>query len=320
MDEKISIVIPCYRSEKMIFSVVEEIISYVRNMNYEIILVCDCSPDNVWDEIKKLQETYTNVHGILFSKNFGQHSATLAGYRHVNGDIIITMDDDGQSDPSAIPRFIDKIHEGYDVVYARYPVAEKSAFRKFGSWLNRKMAETLTGMPKNIQGNSYYAMRSFVKDEMVRYTNSFPYLGGLVFRTTSNIGEIEVDHRVRKEGESGYSIGKLLKLWVNGFTAFSVLPLRMATMLGFVFSVLGFVLGLVFLIRKLINPEIMLGWTSMMVIILFLGGIILLAVGLIGEYVGRIYIGQNQAPQYVIKERTWRNEELSRDAADNKDK
>ena len=306
VEEKISIVIPCYRSEKMIATVVEEIISYVEQWNYEIILVCDCSPDNVWEEIKKLQQKHDTVQGILFSKNFGQHAATLAGYRHATGDIIVTMDDDGQSDPEAISRMIDKLHEGYDVVYAKYPVYEKSPFRIFGSWINKKMAEILTGKPSNIQGNSFYAMRKFVKEEMTRYTNSFPYLGGLVFRTTSSIAEVDVSHRGRKEGTSGYTIGKLVKLWINGFTAFSVLPLRIASLTGFFFSALGFVLGVILVIRKIINPAIILGYTSMMVAIFFLGGIILLAVGLIGEYVGRIYIGQNQSPQYVIKETTWK--------------
>lgn len=306
MEEKISIVIPCYRSEKMIASVVEEIISYVNKRKYEIILICDCSPDNVWSEIKKLQAKYDTVHGILFSKNFGQHAATLAGYRHSTGDIIVTMDDDGQCDPSAISRMIDKLHEGYDVVYAKYPSFEKTPFRVFGSWLNSKMAEILTEKPVGIQGNSFYVMRRYVKDEMIRYTNSFPYLGGLVFRVTSNIAEVDVEHRGRKEGTSNYTIGKLVKLWVNGFTAFSVLPLRIASLLGIVFSCIGFILGLVFVIRKLLNPEIILGFTSIIVIVLFLGGIILLSVGLIGEYVGRIYISQNQAPQYVIKEKTWK--------------
>ena len=305
LDEKISVVIPCYRSEKMIVSVVEELISCLKEREYEIILVCDCSPDNVWDKIKSLQEKYPAVHGILFAKNFGQHAATLAGYRHVTGDIIITMDDDGQSDPSAISRMIDKIHEGYDVVYAKYPVFEKSPFRVFGSWLNRKMAESLAGKPTGIQGNSFYAMRRFVLDEVIRYTNSFPYLGGLVFRTTSNITEIEVEHRGRQEGQSNYTIKKLVMLWINGFTAFSVLPLRIASMLGIIFSGVGFLLGVIIIIRKLLNPAIILGYSSTMVAIFFLGGVILLAVGLIGEYVGRIYIGQNQAPQYVIKERTW---------------
>lgn len=305
MSEKISVIIPCYRSEHMIVSVVVELIGVLKDMPYEIILVCDCSPDNVWGEIKKLQSRNQEVHGILFSKNFGQHSATLAGYRHATGDIIVTMDDDGQSDPAAIPRMIDKIHEGYDVVYARYPSSKKSLFRRFGSWLNRKMSEMLAGKPANIQANSFFTMQRFVMDEMVRYTNSFPYIGGLVFRTTSNIAEVNVEHRSRKEGKSSYSVKKLFMLWINGFTAFSVVPLRMASILGFLFSGLGFILGVILIVRKILNPAIILGYTSMMVAIFFLGGIILLALGLIGEYVGRLYIGQNQAPQYVIKERTW---------------
>ena len=312
VDEKISVVIPCYRSEEMIIPVVEEIITYLHTRQYEIVLVCDGSPDHVWDKIKELQARHSEVHGILFSKNFGQHSATLAGYRHVTGDIIITMDDDGQSDPSAISRMVDKIHEGYDVVYAKYAIFEKSLFRRFGSWLNRKMSETLAGKPTDVQGNSFYAMKRYVLDEVVRYTNSFPYIGGLVFRTTNNITEIEVDHRNRKEGKSNYTFRKMLMLWINGFTAFSVLPLRVASLVGLVFSVIGFLLGVIIVIRKLLNPLIILGYTSTMVTIFFLGGIILLAVGLIGEYVGRIYIGQNQAPQYVIKERTWNPEEESR--------
>ncbi len=311
MEEKISVVIPCYRSEKTISTVVDELILYLRGFPHEIILVCDGSPDHVWEEIKKLRGKYNTVQGVLFSKNFGQHAATLAGYRQAIGDIIITMDDDGQSDPSAIPQMIDKIHEGYDVVYARYRKFSKSAFRRFGSWVNRKMAEKLAGKPEGIQGNSFYAMRSFVKNEVIRYTNSYPYIGGLVFRATSSITEIEVVHRTRKEGKTNYSLGKLLKLWLNGFTAFSVLPLRAASFMGFVFSFFGFLFGIIVIIRKLTNPEILLGYSSIIVTLLFLGGIILIAIGLIGEYVGRIYIGQNQSPQYVIKELTQDEREIN---------
>lgn len=304
MDEKISVVIPCYQSEKVIASVVEEIITYLGNMPHEFILVCDCSPDNEWEEIKKLHNKYPAVHGILFSKNFGQHSATMAGYRQSTGDIIITMDDDGQSDPAGITLMIEKIREGYDVVYAKYPSLKESSFRVFGSKINRKMAEFLAEKPKNIQTSSFFAMRRFVLSEMIRYTNSFPYIGGLVFRSTSNITEVEVEQRARIEGKSGYTVKKLIKLWFNGFTAFSVTPLRIASVLGIVFSGIGFILGVAMIVRKLLNPSILLGYSSVMATIFFLGGLLLLSLGLIGEYVGRIYIGLNQAPQYVIKEVT----------------
>ena len=306
MEEKISIVIPCYRSEKIISSVVEEIISVLSNLPYEIILVCDGSPDNVWAEIKNLHSGHECVHGILLSRNFGQHSATLAGYRVATGDIIITMDDDGQCDPSAILRMIDKINDGYDVVYAKYPFFKKSNFRIFGSWINRKMAEILTGKPPGIQTNSFFSMKRFVMDEIIRYKNSFPYLGGLVFRTTNNITEIIVSQRKRQEGISSYTLPKLVKLWINGFTAFSILPLRIASLLGVAFSLTGFILGTITIIEKILNPDILMGYTSLMVTILFIGGVILLALGMIGEYIGRIYISQNQAPQYVVKEFTER--------------
>ena len=304
MEEKISIVIPCYRSEKIIASVVEEIISILNTLSYEIILVCDGSPDNVWEEIRKLHTRLKCVHGILLSKNFGQHSATLAGYRMATGDIIITMDDDGQSDPSAILKMVDKINDGYDVVYAKYPTFKKSKFRIFGSWVNRKMAEVFAGKPTGIQANSFVAMKKFVVNEVIRYTNAFPYLGGLVFRATNNITEIDVTQRKRKEGSSSYTITKLIKLWINGFTAFSILPLRIASLLGFVFSLAGFIFGIITIIKKLMNPNIVIGYTSLMVTIFFIGGVILLALGMIGEYIGRIYISQNQAPQYVIKDFT----------------
>lgn len=311
--DKISIVIPCYKSEKVIASVVEEIISYIGKMTYEIILVCDGSPDNVWEAIRKLNQKYPRIHGILFSKNFGQHAATMAGYRHVTGDIIITMDDDGQSDPAGILPMIKKIHEGYDVVYARYSSFKKSSFRVIGSEINRKMAEVLADKPKNIQTNSFFAMRRFILEEVIRYTNSYPYIGGLVFRVTNNITEIDVNQRLRKEGKSSYTITKLLMLWLNGFTAFSIKPLRVASILGMLFSCMGFIFGIIIIIRKLLNPYILLGYSSIMIAIFFLGGVLLLAIGLIGEYVGRIYIGMNQAPQYVIKEttRTFRKDQFA---------
>lgn len=302
--KKISIVIPCYRSANMIISVVEEIISVIKDFSYEIILVCDCSPDDEWEEIKKLHKIYPTVHGVLLSKNFGQHSAIMAGYRKASGDIIVTMDDDGQSDPKGILPLVYKIREGFDVVYARYPTFKKSGFRILGSAINRKMAEVLAGKPVGIQGNSFFAMRCFVMKEIIKYTRSYPYLGGLIFRTTSNITEIDINHRDRREGNSGYTFKKLFSLWLNGFTAFSVVPLRLASLLGVCFSLVGFLLGTLIIVRKLLNPQILLGYSSIMATIFFLGGLLLLSIGLIGEYVGRIYMGINQAPQYVVKETT----------------
>lgn len=299
----VSIVIPCYRSQTTLAPVVEEIIEVMGNREYEIILVCDGSPDHVWEVIKGLAEKYPKlIKGVLFSRNFGQHSALMAGYRKAKGDVVVSMDDDGQSDPQGITKLLEKLEEGYDVVYARYPKLKESPLRRFGSWLDSKMSESLIGKPKHVKGTSFNAIRRFVIDEMVRYENSYPYVGGLVYRTTKNIGEVEIEHKDRVDGTSGYSLMKLIKLWMNGFTAFSEKPLRAATFLGIGCAMIGFLYGIIIVIQKFVNPAVQLGYSSLMAVILFIGGMLMLLLGIIGEYIGRIYITINNAPQYVIKE------------------
>lgn len=241
---------------------------------------------------------------ISFSKNFGQHSALMAGLRESTGDIVICLDDDGQTPPQEAAKLIDKINDGYDVVYARYDEKQHSVFRNFGSALNNRMSEIMLGKPKNLYMSSYVAMKRFVVDEIVRYENSYPYLGGLVLRTTSSITDVPVNHKKRTTGSSGYTLGKLISLWLNGFTSFSIKPLRVATVTGMVFSVAGFIMVIYLIIDKLLHPEsILLGWTSNMAVLLFIGGLILMVLGLVGEYLGRTFISLNKQPQYVIKEK-----------------
>ena len=306
MKELLSFVIPCYRSEKTIRPVITELIQEIsrrkEQYEYEIFLINDCSPDNVWQVIRELCQENEKIHGISFARNFGQHSALMAGYRFCRGEIIISLDDDGQAPVESIYALVDKIKEGYDVVFGRYPEVKQSAFRKWGSHLNHIMTEVLLEKPKEIVSNSFYAMRRFVAREMLHYQNSFPYIGGLIFRTTRNIANVDVNQRERAEGKSGYNLMKLVMLWLNGFTAFSVKPLRIASLIGFVSAVLGFLWGIYTIIHKLVNPEVLLGYSSLMAIILFIGGLIMLMLGMIGEYVGRIYISLNNSPQYVLKE------------------
>ena len=303
----LSFVIPCYRSEKTISGVVEELqaelLRSLPEYSYEIILVNDCSPDNVWSVIRQLCEKDSRIFGISFSRNFGQHAALMAGYRQSSGKIIISMDDDGQAPIESIKALVDKIGEGYDVVFGRYLEIKQSGFRKFGSKINRRMSETLLDQPKSIVGNSFFAMRSFVAQDMIRYENPYPYLGGLIFRVTRKVANIDVIQRDRTAGSSGYSLFKLIALWMNGFTAFSVKPLRLASFIGMGSAFLGFLWGIYTIIHKLINPTVQLGYSSIMAVILFIGGLIMLMLGLIGEYVGRIYICLNSAPQYVIREK-----------------
>lgn len=252
--------------------------------------------------IQRLVNTFGNVIGISLARNFGQHAALMAGYRSCRGEIVVSLDDDGQTPADEAFLLIDKIREGYDVVYGCYPEIKQSHFRIFGSWVNEKMVEILLGKPRALKCTSYYAARRFIIEEMLRYKNSYPYVGGLVLRSTKNIANVPVHHRARMEGRSGYSIGKLLALWFNGFTAFSVKPLRLATVVGFLCAFAGFVYGLVMVIRKLLGFTTVLGYSSLITVILFIGGIIMVLLGIIGEYIGRIYISINNAPQYVIRE------------------
>lgn len=199
----LSFVIPCYRSENTIAGVVKEIddlMSLRNDYTYEIVLVNDCSPDNVWGTIIKMASCRNDIKALSFAKNFGQHAALMAGYKLAKGDLIVSLDDDGQTPVNQMFELIDKLDEGYDVVYARYHKLKESFWRRCGSWLSNKMSEVLIDKPKGILGSSFYVMKSFVAREMVKYTNSYPFVGGLVFRSTKSIANVYVEHRERKEG------------------------------------------------------------------------------------------------------------------------
>lgn len=301
---KVSYVIPCYRSEKTLQSVVDEIrnkMTELKKYTYEIILVDDCSPDGTFNVIRELCVEDKNIIGLSHAKNFGQHAALMAGYHFATGDIVVSLDDDGQTPADEVDKLLNKIEDGYDVVYAEYEHKQHSAFRNFGSNVNRKMTEVLLGKPKELYISSYFAARRFVIDEIIKYQNAYPYVIGLVLRTTKNICNVTVTHRERIEGTSGYSMKKLIALWVNGFTSFSVIPLRVATFGGVFVAFLGFLYAIYTIVTKIIDPNRIIGWSSTISIMLILGGFTLLVLGMIGEYIGRIYISLNNSPQYVIR-------------------
>lgn len=303
--EKLSFVIPCYGSETTIEIVVNEIRETLKQRpeyHYEIILVNDCSPDRVWPRIRALALADSHITGIDLAKNFGQHAALMAGYRHCTGDLIISLDDDGQTPACELFTLVDKMKEGWDVVYASYAHKMHSGFRNFGTWMNERMTESLIGKPKGLRVTSYFIMRRFIADEILRYENAYPYIEGLIFRATRNIANVPVTHHERMVGESGYTFSKLLALWFNGFTAFSVKPLRIATFCGSACACIGFLYGIYVVIRKLVDSSIEMGWSSIIASIFFLGGLILIMLGMIGEYIGRIYISINNAPQYTIRQ------------------
>ena len=301
---KVSFVIPCYQSAQTLPGVVREIRETIQSdarYHYEIILVNDASPDDTFDTIQELCAEDENIIGVDFAKNFGQHAGLMAGMNLSTGDVVVCLDDDGQTPPCEVWKLLLKIEEGYDVAYARYEHKEQSAFKNFGSAMNSLMTETMLGKPKELYISSYFAAKRFVVEEMTQYKNAFPFVDGLILRTTANICNVDIVHRKRTTGKSGYTFRKLLGLWINGFTAFSVKPLRMATYSGCLTAVLGFVYAIYTIIKKLVDPTVPVGWSSTMAAMLVLGGLILLVLGLIGEYVGRMYLCQNNSPQYVIR-------------------
>ena len=306
MRKLVSIVIPCYRSAEMIGGVVADINREMEKLQekyrWEIILVNDCSPDKTFDVIRELCREYTNICGINLARNFGQHAALMAGFHQVKGDILVCMDDDGQTPAFAIKDLLQGLEEGSDVVYAKYEHKHHNAFRNFGSRVNDLMLKFMLGKPADLYVSSFFAARRFIVDEMLRYQNAYPYVIGLVLRATRNIKNVTVEHQDRKAGESGYTLSKLLGLWFNGFTAFSEKPLRVATMIGTGCAFLGFLYGLYTIIKKLVNPMVPIGFSSLMSALMFIGGMLMLMVGLVGEYIGRMYICMNNAPQYVVRE------------------
>ena len=304
--KKISFVIPCYRSEQTLPRVVAEIqkkMNTLTQYEYDILLVNDCSPDGTYEVIRSLCRENENIKGIDFARNFGQHSALMAGLRHSDGDYVVCLDDDGQTPADEADKLLEKLEEGYDAVYAKYEHKRHSAFRNFGSRVNELMARTMLGKPAALYISSYFAVKRFVVEDMVRYENSYPYVIGLVLRATRNIANVAVNHREREVGTSGYTLKKLISLWFNGFTAFSVQPLRIATAIGACSAVAGFLYGIYTIVKRLINPDVPMGFSSTMAAIVFFGGMIMLMLGMIGEYIGRIYISLNNSPQYVIREK-----------------
>lgn len=304
---KLSFIIPCYRSEKTIMAVVkeiEEIVQQKKEYEYEMITVNDGSPDQVLGVLQEEAKKNERLKVIDLAKNFGQHAAMMAGLSYATGEYIIFLDDDAQCPMTQVWDLIKPLDEGYDAAYAWYDLGtrKESAFRRFGSWLNDKMAQIMLNKPKDLCIGNFIAIKRYVAQEVLQYHNPYPYIDGLLLRTTNNIASVPMQDRKRMAGTSTYTFKKLISLILNGFTAFSIKPLRIATFIGTLTSICGFLFGLYIIINKLVHPEqIDAGYSSIMATLLFVGGMIMLLLGICGEYIGRIYICINNSPQYVVR-------------------
>lgn len=304
--KKVSIVIGLYNSEKTIGYVVDEIketFAAQSEYDYEIVLVDDHSPDKVYSVAKNMAKEDSRIKVIHLAKNVGQTNAVIEGYKYAQGDYIVEMDDDYQMPGYEIPRMVKELEQGnYDVIFAKYPEQKESLFRRIGSRVNNRTSAWTVGKPKDIRVNSFFVMRRFVKDAVVQYSNNYPYIYGIIFAITQNIANIEVEHRERKSGKSNYTTKALTRLWLNGVLNFSIHPLRVATKFGFFVTIAGIIAAIVLLIQRLISGTSVLGWTSLMITIIVFSGVQLISVGVIGEYLGRMYISKSGIPRATIKE------------------
>lgn len=303
----ISFVIPVYNSEKTVEEVVRRITATVESLTervrYEIILINDSSRDSVYDICLHLgRERPDVVRPFCLSKNFGQSRAIMAGFHMVRGDYVVCLDDDLQTIPEEFPKLYNKLLEDrLDVVFGYYEHKQHSRFRNFGTWLNERMQGFILNKPASLRTSTYFVARRYVVDQIVQYDRPFPYIEGLLLLMTGSIASIPIRHDKRHYGRSGYSFGKLVDLWFNGFTNFSVRPLRIASVLGAVSALAAFVMMIAFFIARLAGSNDPAGWASTIVIVLFIGGVQLICVGLLGEYIGRIYLSVNRTPQFIIR-------------------
>jgi glycosyltransferase involved in cell wall biosynthesis len=309
----ISIVVPIYRSEDCLEALERAISTAMRNaqLSYELILVNDASPDGSWKCIERLAEANPSVIGLNHRRNFGQDNAILTGLRVASGSAAVIMDDDLQHSPDDIPKLYSEfVRSGADVVYAHFIRKRQRAWKNFGSWLNGKAAEWLIDKPPNMYLSPFKIIRREVVELLTVFDGPYPYVDSLLFQVTNRFSFIDVEHQERFAGKSTYTFGKSLHVWSRLVFSYSVKPLQLVTLLGvfaFAFGSLG---ALAVVAYRIIAADqfsgIAVGWASLMAAFLVLAGLQMLALGILGEYVGRTHININRRPQAVVGETTRR--------------
>lgn len=300
----VSIVIPCYYSEKSIRKVVELVMEeFEKNEGYscEFILVNDGSKDGTFEEIRRLAAEYPNVCGVNLMRNFGQHNALMAAMNYTKGDYVLGMDDDLQTHPSQIFKLIHKIEEGYDVVYGVYPRRKNSALKNLSSKINEVSSRIMLNRPKDIVSSNFWMVTRAVRDEVVKYSSFNPYIDGIFYRITHNIGNVPVEHHKREFGSSGYTFRKLVNLWL-AYWNFSVIPLRLSFFLGIFSAIGGVLVAFLVVINKILHPDVAVGWSSTLCVMAVMFGLVLMVLGIVGEYIGKIIMILNNTPQYIVRE------------------
>lgn len=298
-----SIIVPVYRSEQTLELLATRVKSVFEELNadYEIVFVEDCGGGKSWEVLKEVRNLYPHHTTIIkLSKNSGQHNAIMCGLNHVKGDYIITIDDDLQCPPEEIPKLIAQLQlTNTDLVYGMYGEKKHHFLRNLGSWWVWKLFESVFKADPRI--TSFRIIRRNLVAKLIEHKQPFVFIDGLLHWHTNNISRIVVNHQNREYGASTYTIAKLISLTSNLFFNFTVIPLRAVTYFGVLVAMMSFILGIYFLFHKLYY-DVPMGYTSLIVTMLFSTGTILISLGIIGEYLSRIYMLQNHKPQYSIEQ------------------
>lgn len=300
----LSFVIPLYNSADTIAALVKEIEELAVPGGHEIVLVNDGSRDETADICRQLvREARIPVAYIEHARNFGEHNAVLTGWRHARGIHIVNIDDDGQNPPSEAVRLWEHaVVTGADAVYGHYAHKQHAAWRNLGSWFTNRMTDWALDKPAGFYLSSFRCVTAMVARTVAGNDGPFPYIDGLILQVTQRIATLEVHHVSRQTGRSGYTLRKLVRLWASTFVNFSVMPLRVATLLGLAMAAAGFcAIGFVFYWWAM-DKGPAFGWGSLMAALLVFSGVQLVILGVIGEYVGRMFITVNRRPQAVVRE------------------
>lgn len=299
----ISIVVPVYRSEAMVRLLVDRLRAVCVQLAqpFEIILVNDGSPDDSWLEIAALAQEHPDVHGIDLMRNYGQHNALLCGVRAAQYGVIVTLDDDLQNPPEEIPVLLAKLDEGFEVVYGSPRQGAHGRYRRVASWLTKVVLQHGMGAANATAVSSFRAFRTPVRDAFDRYNSPDVSIDVLLTWGTTRFASVPVHHAPRASGASNYTFMKLVTHAFSLVTGFSLLPLQLATWLGFLFTLIGLAIAAFVLLNFLLRGGTVPGFTFLACLIAIFSGVQLFALGMIGEYLARVHFRSMGRPSYMIR-------------------
>jgi undecaprenyl-phosphate 4-deoxy-4-formamido-L-arabinose transferase len=303
MNPKLTIVVPLYNSADTLERLVAELTKLKIPGGHELVLVNDGSKDNTAELAEQIvRRTDFPITLVKLARNYGEHNAVMAGFHQARGEYVINMDDDLQNPPSEVLKLLEFAEKNkHEVVYSYYDEKQHESWRNLGSCLTNRVADLLLDKPKGLYLSSFRCMSAFLVKEICKYDGPFVYVDGLILQVTQNIGRVKVEHAAREAGRSGYTISKLLKLWMSMFVNFSIVPLHIATLLGFAMAAFGFFYAIEVVVEYFITKQPP-GWSSLMAAMLVFSGTQLLVLGLVGEYLGRLYLTANRKPQFAVRE------------------